>query len=244
MRDNGIIGLTVFITMVFFNHVIADTSEPSGANVAMPENHSLICGNMSTDDGYGPFDYTNYDHYTTKLEVVETHHFTHNVEALIRGVRGGREAIYSELDYTLRHFPNHHRALASLSRFEFVVENPQTQIEQHAPVECYFHKAMNFKPDDGMVRLIYATYLHKKGIKEGEQKFFDKAKNQYSHALRLMPNSAEAHYNLSLFYLDTNNYPLASEHGHKAYNLGFPLPGLKDKLIRKGLWNNTVSSIN
>jgi tetratricopeptide (TPR) repeat protein len=188
------------------------------------------CGSLEND--YGPFDYTNYEHYTKKLPVVEQYHFSYNVEALIKGMS---DNIYGDLQYTLLAFPNHHRALVSMSKYEFEVEGARERLlEEEYDVDCYFRRGIAFKPTDGVVRLIYATYLHKKG-------YFDKAEKQYNEALALNPDSAEVHYNLGLFYVDSNNFGLAVKHGHRAYELGYPLLGLKNKLIKKGVWDKTVS---
>lgn len=195
-----------------------------------------ICGDMRHQ--YGPFDYTNYNHFTTKLPVVELNHFTYQVEALQKGITG---SILGDLAYTILTFPNHHRALTSLSRFEFVVDDAKEQIEENLPVDCYFQHAIDFKPTDGVVRLIYGTYLHKKGMLERDQELLTNAGVQYEVALDLMPNSADVHYNLGLYYLDTNKLNLALSHGHKAYELGFPLQGLKDKLKKRGVWDKTVT---
>ena len=68
-----------------------------------------------------------------------------------------------------------------------------------------------------------------------------KARVQYEIALEMTPDSPEVHYNLGLFYYDLGNMGLAVKHGRKAYEIGYPLPGLKDKLIKKGVWDKIVS---
>ncbi|MFK8027433.1 MAG: tetratricopeptide repeat protein [Gammaproteobacteria bacterium] len=193
---------------------------------------TMVSGCGALENAYGPFDYTNYEHFTNKLPVVEQHHFSHEVEALLSGMS---DNIYGDLQYTLLAFPNHHRALVSISKFEFEVEGAREMLlEEKYDVDCYFRRGIAFKPTDGTVRLIYATYLHKKG-------FYDQAEKQYNEALILIPDSAEVHYNLGLLYADRNKLGLAVKHGHKAYELGYPLNGLKNKLIKKGVWDKTVS---
>lgn len=46
--------------------------------------------------------------------------------------------------------------------------------------------------------------------------------------------SAELQYALGLSYLDAKQYEQAREHATKAYELGYPLPGLRDKLKAAG----------
>lgn len=237
MKEKRLFGLLVLLGMFISANVNAE--ETYGYGVPAPAPLPYHCGDLGVGPGgYGPFDYTNYDDYTTKLDIVESAHFTHEVEALIAGKSS---FLIGDLDYTLRVFPNHHRALASVSKYEFQVEAAAEKLEKHFPLECYFQNAVIFKPNDGVVRLIYGTYMHKKGIVERRKEFLEQAQIQYSYALQLMPQSAEAHYNLGLFYYDTNKMNLAVMHGHKAYALGFPLQGLKDKLKKKGVWDKTVS---
>jgi tetratricopeptide (TPR) repeat protein len=46
--------------------------------------------------------------------------------------------------------------------------------------------------------------------------------------------SAELHYFLGLVYVDLKEYPLAKQQAIAAYSLGYPLPGLRDKLRKAG----------
>jgi hypothetical protein len=43
-------------------------------------------------------------------------------------------------------------------------------------------------------------------------------------------------YNLGLAYVEIKRYPEALEAAHKAYALGFPLPGLRDRLKSVNAW--------
>ena len=233
MKHKKVSGLFIFwMALIGVQQSFAEDSYATEGVATLP----YVCGDFKV--GYGPFDYTNYDHFTTKLEIVESAHFTREVEALIEGKSS---FLLGDLDYTLKHFPNHHRALTSLAKYEFHVEGAKEKLEKHFPLDCYFQNAMIFKPTDGVVRLIYAAYLHRKGMVESRKELLETAQIQYTNALQLMPDSAEVHYNLGLFYYDMNKLNLAVMHGHKAYELGFPLPGLKDKLIKKGVWEKTLS---
>jgi tetratricopeptide (TPR) repeat protein len=46
--------------------------------------------------------------------------------------------------------------------------------------------------------------------------------------------SAELHYFLGLTLIDAKNYEKAQEHARRAYELGYPLPGLANKLAAVG----------
>ncbi len=139
------------------------------------------CGQL--ENAYGPFDYTNATHVAENLPIVEKVHLTPEVEALIKGSTG---TIMGDLDYTLRAFPNHHRALYAMARYALQPDFPGHA--PHYPPECYFRRAIAFKPADGVAHMIYGIFLHK-------QNKLSEALREYGQAMELMPESAEVHYN-------------------------------------------------
>ena len=97
--------------------------------------------------------------------------------------------------------------------------------------ECYFERAIMFRPDDGMVRMAYGVFRHRQGKK-------DLALDNYKEAVRLMPEASEPHYNIGLLYVELEEFELAREHARRAYELGYPLPGLRNALARLGEWED------
>jgi Tfp pilus assembly protein PilF len=181
----------------------------------------IDCGAL--ENAYGPYDYTNPDHRKNKIPIVEGAHFYHEVESLTSATLG---SVYGNLDYTLRAVPNHHRALMAVARYQ--LQGGDTTGFRSA--ECYFDRAMRFKPDDGTVYLVYGIYLAKK-------KDFKGAEEAYLRATELLPESPEPTYNLGLLYVDTAQLDKAKERAIKAYSLGYPLDGLRNKLKRLGKWD-------
>jgi len=59
---------------------------------------------------YGPFDYLQRADFPGELAVVEDNHFDEGVESLKKGMS---TSPIGDIDYTLRAWPNHHRALNS-----------------------------------------------------------------------------------------------------------------------------------
>ena len=175
-----------------------------------------------SEQGYGPFDYTNPTDRGKPLHLVEMAHFTPPIENLMHG-RSGK--LGGELNYTLMAFPNHHRALYSVIRYAL---NYKKNTLQNSP-ECYLQRAIKFKPDDAVVHMLYGIYLHKKHK-------YKMAMEQYLLAEKLEPHSPELHYNLGLLYFDLKNYPEAVAQARRAYAKGYPLPGLKEKLKSVGVW--------
>ena len=52
--------------------------------------------------------------------------------------------------------------------------------------------------------------------------------------------TAELHYFLGLVYADLEEYPRARAHAAKAYSMGYPLPGLRNKLKAVGQWRRNT----
>lgn len=161
------------------------------------------------------------------LAVVENFHFTPNVERLVRGATG---ALGADISYTLEHFPNHHRALAAMSRLALRDRNRKPHGARYT-IECYFDRALRYRPDDARVHALYGSYLLALGQTAS-------ALEQLEQAARLEPDNATAHYNLGLLYVKTKDYEKARASAQKAYALGFPLPGLKRQLVAAGEWRD------
>ena len=183
------------------------------------------CGDLKSS--FGPFDYTNNED-RANLEVVESFHFTQSVEQLTKGTTG---TVGGDIAYTLATFPNHHRALMAFSKLALRDKKLRPEGARYS-VECYFDRAIRFKPNDGIVRMIYGIYLSKSGN-------LGRAIEQLNEADRLQPENANINYNLGLLYMKKKDYQQAKIHAKKAYGLGFPLQGLKNMLSEVGHWNES-----
>ena len=87
--------------------------------------NASFCGSLG--NSFGPYDYRS-DYYVpapgdqeshqTKRGLVDGAHFTRRVEMLMGAQSGGQIGPPgADLDYTLRAFPNHHRALMSVMKY-------------------------------------------------------------------------------------------------------------------------------
>lgn len=185
------------------------------------------CGDLQ--NAYGPFDYRRRSDFTDNFHLVESAHFTADVE---NGVKGNTSTIGADLDYTLRAIPNHHRALTSLARVALRDKAVQV-VGMHYPVECWFNRAERFAPDDGSVYAAHAGYLYSMGKT-------DKAFELYKQAAVLEPDNSTINYNLGLAYFNKHDYAHARAYAKKAYAAGFPLAGLKNKLRAAGKWDDAA----
>lgn len=178
------------------------------------------CGSL--ENAYGPFDY-----YVDKdkLPVVERHHFTPNVEFLRKELTS---TFGGDIDYTLRAFPNHPRALATMIRLGEREESERPRGANYT-IYCYLDRAIRFRPEDGAARLMLGTYLvrHKRR---------SEATEHLEAAVRNAGENANLHYNLGLVLFDLQDYEKALWHAQKAYALGYDLPGLRKKLESAGKW--------
>jgi tetratricopeptide (TPR) repeat protein len=181
------------------------------------------CGDLR--NGVGPFDYRTAT--KAQIELVEQYHFDPGVESLTRGMTG---SLGDDIDYTLRAFPNHSRALLSMANLGLREKTARPRGARYT-VDCYFDRATRFRPDDGIVPAIHGYYL----LKKGDPKL---AVREFEKALQLRGADANVHYNLGLAYFDLGDYEKSFAQAKLAYSLGHPLPGLREKLRRQGNWQD------
>lgn len=177
---------------------------------------------------------TGGDYYNAEdakgLPVVEAFHFAPQVEALQRGMSG---TLAGDIGYTLEHFPNHPRALSAMARLALRSGKDRPPGAAHT-VECYFERAVAFVPADGVARALYGAYLL--SLRRDSD-----AIEQLHAAVEIQPGNAAAWYNLGLAKVRRKEWPAALEAAHKAYGLGFPLPGLRQKLKAARAWRDPES---
>jgi tetratricopeptide (TPR) repeat protein len=187
------------------------------------------CGELDPEGQFGPYDYANSSD-RKNLPIVEQFHFTPGVENLISG---NTTYIGGDLDYVLRAFPNHYRALESMAKLSLREKTLRPEGAKWV-MECYFDRAIRFRPADGMVRLIYGNYLQRLG---GRQ---DDVLEQYQVAVSLQPENANINYNLGLMYLKKKDYEQSIVYAKKAYELGFPFASYKGSNVINKPWFGNI----
>ena len=188
---------------------------------AVAQSSTSTCGELHTGSDYRTSS-------RQALNMVENFHFTPEVEALIRGKSS--TDIAADLSYTLIAFPNHHRALMSLMTLGKKFKTPQPKGAQFS-VECYFLRALRFRPDDTTARMMYASYL-------SNQARPTEASKELAQVAEVAGENAFTFYNMGQIYFDLKDYDRALENAHKAYELGLTLTGLRDRLKGVGHWRD------
>jgi len=185
---------------------------------------STACGDFNYSSlSIGPLDYriTPPD----VRELVERRHFTQNVEQLKQGVTS---TVGGDISYTLRAFPNHPRALKAAA--ELARRNGgRMPAGMQFSIQCWFDRAIAFRPDDFQVRVLWAFELLK-----SKQRAV--ALEQTKVAESLAKDDPMMHYNVGLLYFELGDHEKAMTNAKIAYDGGFNLPGLRDKLSKAGQW--------
>jgi tetratricopeptide (TPR) repeat protein len=187
---------------------------------------AAMCGQPLERNAFGrPIDYTDPADQDYVKQWVEPFHFTPEVEGLIRGKSTD---IPGDLAYVLRQIPNHHRALNSMMRWQIAHGRPIDAEERLIyTIDCYFERAIEFRPNDPMLHMLLGIYFHR-------TKKYEDAIKAYERAESLAPDNAEIQYNMGLALFDAKQYDLAKEHADRAYQMGYPMPGLRNKLKSVG----------
>jgi Tfp pilus assembly protein PilF len=179
-----------------------------------------VAGAQATDNDY----YTTTD--TTLLRTVERYHVVPAEEKI-------RTKFYSaargDVDFVLRYFPNHPKGLLLLA--QMCAEG----VTQHCDLDGVFEKAIAINPNVAGTYVTQGVYLHR-------VKRYREAIASYQRALAIDPNSINGHYNLALAYVETKQYDLANQEAQRAYALGAPFPGLRDRLKHVGQWKPVAAS--
>jgi len=141
-----------------------------------------------------------------------------------------------EFDYILRAFPNHPQILGAAIQLELKRRKHKTTLYRwQTPPECYLQRAKVFRPKQPHIDQLMGYYMQRLGRTEDALVY-------YNRALEIDPEYAEVYYNIGLAYFDIGKYDMALQNAHMAYELGFPLRGLRRRLERVGAWKAAVET--
>jgi len=198
-------------------------TEPLSTAALVP---GRLCGSLEkAPGGFGPFDYRTAT--SSQRHMVESHHFTTSVETLRAGHSG---TLGGDIDYTLRAFPNHPRALMAMMRLADRTRTGQPTGARYL-VECYFDRAIRFRPQDPSVRALYAYFLTKNDR-------HNEAKQQLLIGETIPNIPSDVAYNFGLAWFELGDFERSYRYAKQAYSEGIELSGLRDKLRKAGHWPN------
>jgi len=192
---------------------------------ALAQTGPQLCGNPFQNH-FGPFDYRASS--VALRKIVEEVHFTVGIESITRPKNTQFHEMAQDVEYTLNVFPNHHRALITMQRLADRWRRdppPGTSVT----VECWFDRAVRFRPDDTVARALYAQYLSK-------QKRRPDAVRQLDLAIEHAKDNPLSHYNIGLVFFEMEEFDRALVQAHKAQAMGYPRPELADSLKRVNKW--------
>ena len=188
--------------------------------------HDYPCPSMG-EEGVTRKDYRLRDTPELKWFFNDNHKY-HMAPALDRMRQGDYSVrVVRDLHFTLRRWPNHYLALQTLVSFEDVGGDA----DHFMPIPCYFEYAYGFVPNDANILVLSGIYQHRLGNA-------DAAEAAWLQAVKVDEQAMEAHYSLGLLYAKQERYDESVEHARIAYDLGYPLPGLRNKLASAGHWSN------
>jgi tetratricopeptide (TPR) repeat protein len=217
--NQWLVGLAALLTTVIGAALTPAAPSTSRAGADLPACAAL-------DSFPGPIDYRTGNSSEQLRSAVNNVNHNHYYPAMERMRRGEyTQPVMADLDFTLRHWPNHLPALEALIRYDLA----GGKVYGFEPAYCYFARARAWVPDDPGVLLHEGYYFWKKKDRA-------RAIEAYTAALAVDPKSADAHYDLGLLYCESGEYDKAEAHAHAAYDAGYPLPGLKRKLQQAGHW--------
>lgn len=163
---------------------------------------------------------------------IEDNKLNHLDKAKLRMERGeySRDVI-AEIDWTLARYPNHQVALSLLVSYS-LAGGKAYDFQQP---DCYFKWAREFAADDLNVLMAEAYLKWRTGKSE-------EAIEIYQEALKIDSQSSTAAYNIGLIFFEKKNYNEATKYAAVAYELGYPLPALRQKLADIGYYLNSQKS--
>ena len=193
------------------------------ASIALPAvaGAEKVCGSLEWN--YGPYDYRYATVHQRKL--VESAHFTPEAEQFVEAPTG---SLGADFKYTLSVFPNHPRALLAMERLA-AKERRNPAGGAKYTVECFYERALRFKPDDHIPRLLYVSFLMR-------QNKLDEARTHLEYVASTTQDDAFAQFNVGMLYADMKDYDKALTQAHRVMGLGSDRRELRDRLTAVGRW--------
>lgn len=198
------------------------------------EQYDADCLPLHRAGKHGPFDYNKAS--GAERHLVESAHFNEHYQKYRLGSAKFRKSDHiietpaAGFSYTLWAFPNHPQALAAMEDIAFKSKT-DTPAGSQLRIHCYFQRAVKFTPEDPIVRAMYGYYYARRGQKNAAMQQLDRAESLNDGISSVAVYAAFAYFELKEFEKSLNA-------AKQAYQMGYQLPGLRNKLERAGKWHD------
>jgi tetratricopeptide (TPR) repeat protein len=134
-----------------------------------------------------------------------------------------------DIGYTLQVFPNHPRALLTMERAgdRFRRDPPPGA---NFTVECWYLRAVRYRPDDTVARGLYAQFL-------GRRKRIPEAVRQLDQAAEIAKDNALSLFSIGLVFVELGLHDKALPLAHRVQAMGYPRQELINALKAAGRWS-------
>jgi len=141
------------------------------------------------------------------------------------------ERAAAETDFTFsKTEPSHHFFAQAATQMAFI----HYELGHNAQAIKLLDEVIEAHPESAMAYNAKAVILFRRGEYETAEGVLVEGNEQVNG------QSSEIHYNLGLVLIATGDTKRAAQHARQAYALGYPLPGLKQKLQRMGAWDGNL----
>lgn len=134
---------------------------------------------------------------------------------------------FQEVNFTLQRIPEtsplYSSVLAAIARI-------QQELKKFDSAKQYLDRAIAIAPDEPAAYILLALLYREQGNQQQALQTLEQG-NTVTDGM-----SADIHYNLGLIELEIGKVESAAKHAKAAYDLGYPLSGLKNKLMAKNAW--------
>ena len=198
---------------------------------AIAQSGPEVCGNPFINH-YGPYDYRTAG--PTVRKIVEEVHFTPGIETMTRPKNTMFHEMGQDVEYTLSVFPNHHRALITMERLSIRWKQDPAPGSK-LPVECWFDRAVRYRPDDTVARALFAQFLGRRNRSADAVRHLEFASDQAKE-------NALSQYNIGLVFLELGQHERALRQAHRALSMGYTRTDLADSLKKIGKWADPATN--
>jgi tetratricopeptide (TPR) repeat protein len=141
--------------------------------------------------------------------------------------------VLTETSYTVARVPNSSILLPQM--YSWLAEASRGLGRDDRAID-YLERAVSARPEDPQSYVLLGLLYRRLGD-------FSKAKATFLRGVTATDGgSPELNYNFGLVLLQMKDYPAALERAKLAYDAGFPLPGLRNKLRALGYWPTANAS--